>query len=238
MVAPSIRPERALMRAGAHRVCGMDEVGRGAIAGPVTVGVAVVDRLTRTAPKGLRDSKLMTAAARRAIVPKLREWCVESAVGYGSAAEIDEFGLMAALRFAGMRALNGVGGVDHVILDGSFNWLTQPEPRSLPPESPQLSHRRDGGSVFESQPAPSVSTVIQGDRLCSSVAAASVIAKVDRDARMHVLHDVFPDYRWDLNKGYSTPQHMEAIREHGQCCEHRHSWNLPTSGNRPESSLG
>ena len=212
MEVPSIRTERALLRAGAQRVCGMDEVGRGAVAGPVAVGVAVVDRSTRTAPQGLRDSKLLTPAARSAIAPLLHKWCVESAVGYSSAAEIDEFGLMAALRLAGIRALAGVGGVDHVILDGGFDWLTPSGTVAGQPSEPER--------------IPSVTTVVRGDRSCSSVAAASVVAKVDRDSCMQDLSGMFPEYRWNLNKGYSTPQHMKAIREHGLCVQHRSSWNL------------
>lgn len=221
MVFPTIRTERALLRAGALRVCGMDEVGRGAIAGPVAVGVAVVDRSTRTAPQGLRDSKLLTPVARRSIGPRIHDWCVESAVGYSSAPEIDEFGLMAALRLAGLRALAGVGRVDHVILDGGFNWLA-PSGTSV-------------GVSSETEWCPSVTTVIRADQSCSSVAAASVVAKVDRDARMQDLSGEFPEYGWDLNKGYSTPQHMKAIREYGLCDQHRHSWRLPVPSDRRDA---
>jgi len=221
MVVPNIRTERTILRAGADRVCGMDEVGRGALAGPVAVGVAVVDCSTRTAPQGLRDSKLLTPVARRSMAPRIRAWCVESAVGYSSASEIDEFGLMAALRLAGLRALDGVDRVDHVILDGGFNWLA-PSGTST-------------GARSESEWDRSVTTVVRGDRSCSSVAAASVVAKVDRDARMQGLSREFPEYGWDVNKGYSTPQHMKAIREYGLCDQHRHSWNLPVPSGRRDA---
>lgn len=239
MVGPSIRTERSLIRAGALRVCGMDEVGRGALAGPVAVGVVVVDRATRSAPQGLRDSKLLRPAVRSAIAPKLRRWCVESAVGYSGSSEIDELGLTAALRLAGLRALAQVGFVDHVVLDGNYDWLSpvHGEAREIHGESGKILHR--SGLVVESDsestssetslpPAPvQVTTIIGGDRLCSSVAAASVVAKVDRDTHMIGLSQAFPEYGWDLNKGYSTPQHMNAIRAYGPSGQHRLSWNLP-----------
>jgi ribonuclease HII len=222
MVVPSLRTERALLRAGAVRVCGMDEVGRGAVAGPVAVGIAVVDAATRTAPQGLRDSKLLTPATRNTMAPMLRDWSVESAVGYSGPAEIDEFGIMFALKLAGLRALAEVRRVDHVILDGAFNWLVPSDATARQPAETDL--------------LPAVTTVIRGDRSCSSVAAASVIAKVDRDDRMSIVGGDFPEFRWDVNKGYSTPQHMAAIREHGLCHEHRRSWNLagPRGRSGPE----
>lgn len=280
MVVPTIRTERSLLRAGANRVCGMDEVGRGAVAGPVAVGAVVVDLSTGPAPKGLRDSKLLRPAVRNVILPKLRDWCVESAVGYSAASEIDEFGLMVALRLAGLRALSQVGSVDQVILDGSYDWLsplstasqhaTEPDNSSSGPSGPVVSvsesanpgwtsavtfSSRTVGPVSASSVkavqratnpdvvAPwedttgeiiPVTTIVGGDRSCSSVAAASVVAKVDRDSRMERLSMVFPEYGWAASKGYSTAQHLQAIRVHGLCEQHRHSWNLPS----PSGSSG
>ena len=102
--SPTLRHERALLGNGARLVAGMDEVGRGALAGPVSVGVVVVDAATRTAPQGLTDSKLLTAAARESLVPQVRRWGVAWAVGHAGPAEIDAHGIVAALRLAGRRA--------------------------------------------------------------------------------------------------------------------------------------
>lgn len=240
--------ERAMLRAGAHRVCGMDEVGRGALAGPVAVGVVVVDSSTSTAPRGLRDSKLLRPALRESLVPRLRSWCFESAVGYSDAAEIDEFGLITALGLAGLRALNQVGPVDHIILDGNHNWLA-PAHRLSGQSQEWLGQSHEASRIPSSRPIPPglvssqsckptpvpVTTIIGGDRSCSSVAAASVLAKVDRDALLIDLDGVFPGYGWDANKGYATPQHTQAIRERGPCEQHRRSWNLPTKSGADET---
>src|SRR5690606_41715095 len=107
----------------------MDEVGRGALAGPVSVGVVVVDAATRTGPKGVADSKLLTPAAREAIAPAVRRWAVAWGVGHAGPAEIDEVGILAALRLAGRRALaqvrqaRGDGRVGG--LDGKHDWLSR-----------------------------------------------------------------------------------------------------------------
>src|SRR6478752_1757047 len=125
---PSLRVERALQRDGHRVLAGMDEVGRGALAGPVTVGVVLIDESCRSAPTGVKDSKLLTPAARVAMVPRIRRWCLGYAVGHASPAEIDAIGIIAALRLAGCRALAGVDIVpDLVILDGNHDWLTAPE---------------------------------------------------------------------------------------------------------------
>ena len=103
---PSLRVERALQRDGHRVLAGMDEVGRGALAGPVTVGVVVIDESCRTAPQGVKDSKLLAPHARERMVPRIERWAVGHAVGHASADEIDEIGIIAALRLAGCRALD------------------------------------------------------------------------------------------------------------------------------------
>ena len=132
---PTLRQERALLASGARLVAGMDEVGRGALAGPVSVGVVVVDAATRTGPKGVADSKLLTPAAREAIAPAVRRWAVAWGVGHAGPAEIDEVGIIAALRMAGRRALAQVrlmcGDVDVVVLDGKHDWLSTPVARPV-----------------------------------------------------------------------------------------------------------
>ncbi len=211
---PSLRFERELQRAGHTTVAGIDEVGRGALAGPVAVGVAVVDVTTRTAPQGLRDSKLLSPAQRETLAPRVRRWARATAVGMAGADEIDEWGLTAALRLAALRALAQVEPVSVLILDGSHDYVTAPAP-----------------TLFDVVPWPDVAIppvhrVIKGDRRCSSVAAASVVAKVTRDSLMIELAARHPGYGWDINKGYSTPDHSEAIAAAGLCQQHRRSWRV------------
>lgn len=212
---PSLRLERELQRAGHRVLAGMDEVGRGALAGPVSVGVVVIDESSRSAPTGVKDSKLLTAAAREAMVPRLTRWARAHAVGHASAREIDEIGIISALRLAGTRALAALDVVpDLVLLDGNHDWLTDPEEVGL------LAH-------LAGATTPPVRTMIKGDMRCSSVAAASVLAKVERDGMMAELDREHPHYCWADNKGYSAGAHMDALSVHGPCDHHRRSWSLP-----------
>lgn len=230
--APTLRVERTLMREGAALVAGMDEVGRGALGGPVSVGVVLVDSGSRTAPAGLRDSKLLTPAAREALAPRVRRWAVASAVGHASAAEIDAWGIIRALRLAGERALAALPVLPTVVLlDGSHDWLTRPAPH---PEQEALFGPADDEGDGAPWPgvlvAPPVVTRVKADLVCSSVAAASVLAKTERDAAVRDLARRYPQYRWDDNKAYAAPEHLEALRRHGPCEEHRRSWSLPGLG--------
>lgn len=215
--APSLRLERSLQRQGHRLLAGMDEVGRGALAGPVTVGVVVIDETARSAPQGVRDSKLLTPQARSRLAPRLRRWALAHAVGHASPAEIDRVGIIAALRLAGTRALAMVPLLpDLVVLDGNHDWLT-------PPEQAGLFAFADGAA-----PAlPPVLTLVKADLRCSSVAAASVLAKVARDELMVELSGTHPQYRWDDNKGYAAPEHLAALAAYGPCEQHRRSWRLP-----------
>ena len=216
---PSLRVERTLQRQGHRVLAGMDEVGRGALAGPVSVGVVVIDETCRTAPTGVRDSKLLTPQARERMVPRIQRWAMAHAVGHASPAEIDEIGIMAALRLAGTRALAQLPVVpDLVILDGNHDWLTDPERVGL---FGLLDDPAAGPAV------PPVTTMIKADMKCSSVAAASVLAKVERDAIMVALAEEVPSYGWALNKGYSAPEHLAALELQGPCEHHRRSWRLP-----------
>jgi len=214
---PSLRVERALQRSGHRLLAGMDEVGRGALAGPVSVGVVVIDETVRSAPVGVKDSKLLTEKARTALVPRIQRWAVAHAVGHAGADEIDEIGIMAALRLAGTRALAALGVVpDLVILDGNHDWLTSPGEVGL------FAFAEETGPA-----TPPVTTMIKADLKCSSVAAASVLAKVERDGLMVALGGEHPAYGWALNKGYSAPEHMDALARLGPCELHRRSWRLP-----------
>lgn len=211
MQAPTLEFESTLLRSGATYVVGIDEVGRGALAGPVCVGVAVVDATVTTVPAGLADSKLISAKRRDALVPVLKEWVVAYGIGYAEPAEIDEVGIIAALRRAGIRALQQLPVVPEIaILDGSHDWLSR------------------GDDLFSAADVatPTVHMRVKADRDCAAVAAASVFAKVDRDALMSELDGRFPGYGFASNKGYGSAAHQAAIATLGVTDAHRRSWNI------------
>ncbi|MFF1572896.1 ribonuclease HII [Leifsonia sp. NPDC058292] len=206
-ISPTLRFEKSLYREGVTSIVACDEVGRGALAGPVAVGMVVIDTSVKRIPVGLRDSKLLLEPAREALEPLCRKWVLHSAVGLASAAEVDSLGIMRCLGLAGARALAQLeqGGAEisqsTLILDGNYDYL-----------NPALD-----------RPARVV-TKIKADRDCASVSAASVIAKVHRD-RMMIAHDVdYPGYGWASNKGYSSRAHFDAIAELGPSALHRLTW--------------
>ena len=217
--APTLRHERSFKAQGVRYLAGVDEVGRGALAGPVSVGIAVVDLERQKSLAGVRDSKLLAPAERERLEPLVRRWSVASAVGHASAQEIDALGIIAALRLAGTRAWHDIlaGGVtpDMVLLDGSHNWLSPAgQPSLFDPPVPDVACD-----------AP-VHTKVKADMQCLSVAAASVIAKVERDRTMRELHVEYPDFGWDINKGYATALHRDVLRAAGPTPYHRVSWRL------------
>ncbi|MBZ5737034.1 ribonuclease HII [Nocardioides mangrovi] len=205
-----------MLRGGITSLACSDEVGRGALCGPVTVGMVVVTETTRTAPQGVRDSKLLTAEARRRLVPRIQRWAAPYAVGHASPAEIDEFGIIAGLRLAGHRAMAQLSVLpDTVLLDGNHDYLTSPEQGTLL------------GPPVVVETVPPVVTMIKADLRCAAVAAASILAKTARDQIMVELADEHPEYGWAVNKGYSAPEHIAALAEHGPSPHHRMSWRLP-----------
>lgn len=223
---PDLRHERTLLRAGARIVVGMDEVGRGALAGPVSVGAVAVDLTTRACPKGVADSKLLSALARERLLPALGRWGAARAVGHASPQEIDAVGIVAALRLAGRRALAGLGVVpDVVLLDGSHDWLSAPRQPELFELGPAVGRETD--EALAGLDDVVVRTRVKADRTCASVAAASVLAKCERDALMVALAAEHPAYCWAENKGYGAPEHLEALRTLGPTSLHRRSWRLP-----------
>ncbi|MGB3184869.1 MAG: ribonuclease HII [Ornithinimicrobium sp.] len=218
---PSLRLERTLQRDGYDVLIGMDEVGRGALAGPVSVGVVAINAACRSAPTGVKDSKLLAHPARQALVPRICGWALGYGVGHANPEEIDRWGIMIALRLAGERALTACGvAPDLVLLDGNHDWLTRPERVGL------LAFVDDGATHPSPVHQAPVHVAIKADMRCSTVAAASVLAKVERDAHMVQLHDSHPLYRWSENKGYAAPEHLAALRASGTTEQHRRSWNL------------
>lgn len=204
---PTSETEALLHQAGARFVIGCDEVGRGAIAGPVAVGLCLVDAGVGAFPAGLRDSKLLSEKRREDLAPKAALWALYSAVGLATALEVDTVGIIAALGLAGKRALAQLHEAgasireSTILLDGSHDWLT-----------PALASPL------------SVTTRVKADRDCASVAAASVIAKVHRDRLMIDAHEVTPGYGWASNKGYGSAHHFAAIAEIGASDFHRRTW--------------
>ena len=218
------RPDRSLEKALLETydyVGGLDEVGRGALAGPVSVGLAIVARRTDDDfPEGLADSKQLTARARTGLVEPVRGWLVDHAVAHASPAEIDEHGIVGALRMAGLRALQQVADRGHapgvIILDGVADWLTALEGTHAPKDSPEPA---------EVPSTPPVRMEVKADARCAVVAAASVLAKVERDRLMADLDD--PGYGWASNKGYASPAHVRGLTALGASDQHRRSWHLP-----------
>jgi ribonuclease HII len=207
---PTLELESELHASGARFVIGCDEVGRGAIAGPVAVGLCVVDVSVGPHPKGLRDSKMLTEKRREELAPLAAGWALYSAVGLATADEVDEVGIMVSLGLAGKRALAqlhelGASITESVLLlDGSFDWLTP---------------------VLKSPLR--VRTRIKADRDCASVAAASVVAKVHRDRLMINYDAQYPGYGWTGNKGYGSSEHFAAIERQGPSVLHRKTWLHP-----------
>ena len=211
---PSLDAERRIFERGNRFVIGIDEVGRGAIAGPVAVGVSLIDKSSQDLeawPEKLQDSKLMTAKSRTEIAKPLTDWVVAHAIGFSSNTEIDELGISEALRMAAGRALDELfleaslrklmaeeGAV--ILLDGSHNWLGK------------VSYGLD------------VQVQVKADTNCVSVAAAAVLAKVTRDALMQELDQKYPGYGLAGHKGYASAAHIAALRSLGPCAIHRLTW--------------
>lgn len=193
--SPSLRLERELWDAGHRVVVGMDEVGRGAWAGPLTLGAVVLPRDRRVYK--VRDSKTLTPTEREALFDRIAGWCSAWAVGHASAEECDELGMSEAQRLAARRALGGLGVTpDRVLLDGKWDFV--------------------GGGLGQ--------RVVRGDARCLSIAAASILAKVTRDRIMLAEADHYPWWWFDDNKGYPCPRHKAVLRGLGPSAIHRRSW--------------
>jgi ribonuclease HII len=194
-VAPTLRFEHELWDAGHEVVVGMDEVGRGAWAGPIMVGAAVLPRDRRV--YRVRDSKLLTERERERLFDRLTSWCVAWAVGGASEVECDSLGMADAQRLAAQRAIERLGVTpDHVLLDGKWDFVG----------------------------LGSTQRIVKGDAKCLSIATASVLAKVVRDRHMRAEAPNFPAYDFDSNKGYPCPRHKMALQAFGPSAIHRRTW--------------
>ena len=203
---PDLSEEHALRAVGHARVAGLDEAGRGAWAGPVCAAAAVLpldqDDLMSVLD-GVRDSKLLTPRRREALLPIIREVSLAVGVGWGAPAEIDVWGIVPATRLAMGRAVAALEDrVDALLVDYlRLPGLDVPQ-RSLP----------------------------KADALCLSVAAASIIAKVERDRLMIALEEEYPGYGFAQHKGYGTAQHRAALARLGPSPIHRVSWRPMREG--------
>jgi ribonuclease HII len=202
---PTLELEQSLWRDFSF-IIALDEVGRGAIAGPVAVGAVLLSADVGAVPAGIRDSKLITEAKRAGLAEQAAGWVSGSTVGWSSAAEVDAHGIMRALGFAASRAISELlTDADNtvVLLDGNYDYISLVHPQRV-----------------------TVRTVVKGDRDCASIAAASLIAKVARDEGMRQAHQRHPEYGWDRNKGYASATHRAAIQEHGLSALHRATWSI------------
>ena len=197
---PSLARERALWGGGHEVVVGVDEVGRGSWAGPLTVGAAVLPQDRRV--YRVRDSKMLTEGEREVLFPRLTAWCAAWSVGHASQQECDDLGMSAAQRLAARRAVDGLGvAPDAVLVDGRWDFVA-------------------GGQVDRGK----VTRIVRGDASCLSIATASILAKVTRDRIMRAEAEHFPAYDFDLNKGYPCPRHKAALAAWGPTSIHRRAW--------------
>ena len=184
-------------------IAGLDEAGRGALAGPVAVGAVILPRdeaLLSRVLAGVRDSKQMTPLEREMLAPRIQETALAWYVGLASSAEIDSLGIVRATRLAGVRALEGLTLLPQYLLTDFRLELPHLE-------IPQTA-------------------LVKGDALCLSIAAASVLAKTARDALMRELDSQFPDYGLGKHKGYGTLTHRLALKRLGYSSIHRKSFTL------------
>ncbi|MDQ1374805.1 MAG: ribonuclease [Actinomycetota bacterium] len=207
-VVPSLRVERELWAAGHQVVVGVDEVGRGAWAGPISVGAAVLPQDKRVYK--VRDSKMLSEKQREQLFDRVASWCVAWCVGHASQVECDTMGMSLAQKLAAKRAIAGLGLTpDKVLIDGNWDFVGTGNTQRL----------------------------IKGDARCLSIAAASVLAKVTRDRMMREEAPHFPGYDFDLNKGYPCPRHKMALKAWGPTSIHRRTWvfmdHLPWSMPKP-----
>lgn len=203
--APGLANERRLWEAGHQVVVGIDEVGRGSWAGPLTIGAVVLPKVGRV--NKIRDSKQLTEREREALFDRIADWCDAWAVGHATETECDELGMSDAQRLAARRAIEGLGvSPDQFLIDGKWDFI-------------------GGGTT---------TMIVKGDATCLSISAASILAKVTRDRMMRLEDENFPAYDFAWNKGYPCPRHKQALRGLGPSAIHRRSWafmdDIPWTG--------
>jgi ribonuclease HII len=187
--------ESRLLKTMSGPIAGVDEAGRGPLAGPVVAGAVIFER--GRIPKGIDDSKQMTPEAREELYVRIVESAVAWSVGEASVDEIDLINIRQATHLAMARAVRAMAVAPmFALVDGN--------------DAPAL-------------PCP-CDTLVDGDARSVSIAAASIIAKVTRDRMMRALHDEHPGYGWITNMGYGTEEHLRGLEKHGVCAHHRRSF--------------
>ncbi|KAG1713776.1 Ribonuclease HII [Nymphon striatum] len=194
MNGPDFSFEHDLITRGVLHIAGVDEVGRGPLAGPVTAAAVILD--PTNIPDGLNDSKALTKKKREALEPLIFAQA-EVSIAHATVEEIDEINILRASHLAMERAVAGLGKVDHALIDGNM------VPRDL------------------RIPA---TTIIKGDARSVSISAASIVAKICRDRIMCDLAQQFPGYGWDTNAGYGSKSHISALQNLGVTPHHRRSF--------------
>ncbi len=202
------KEEASLLDNGFNSVAGVDEVGRGTVAGPLVVGIAILPNN----PSGnwltsIKDSKLLSSKKRASALETLYNKKSLMATGSASPNEIDKFGIVKSTSLATNRAIISLGKMPDILLVDGF---------TLP------------GITLKQKP------IIKGDRKCLSIAAASIIAKVTRDEFMNQQNEMYPGYSFDSNKGYLTKKHAQAIQNYGPCPIHRYSFEPISSMTTPK----
>lgn len=188
--------ESRLLKTMAGPICGVDEAGRGPLAGPVVAAAVILDRAR--IPKGLNDSKQLDEQTREALFPRIMELAVAVGIGQASVGEIDLVNIRQATHLAMARAVRALAvPAAFALVDGN--------------DAPALPCKCD--------------TLVDGDARSVSIAAASIIAKVTRDRLMVQLHQEHPVYNWKSNKGYGTPDHLAGLKAHGVTIHHRRSFS-------------
>lgn len=204
----TLKYEKLAWAEGARLVAGADEVGRGSLFGPVVAAAVILDPAYRI--RGLRDSKLLTAERREELAPRIREHCLAWAVAAVDSARIDQINIYQASRLAILHAVRQLApAADYILADAV----------KVDCDLPQRA-------------------IIHGDALSASIAAASILAKVERDRMISAWDPVFPTYGLASNKGYSTPHHIAALREHGPSPLHRQSFAPVWMSPVPQEVLG
>lgn len=194
-MGPDFEFERAAMAQGYTRIAGVDEVGRGPLAGPVTAAAVVLD--PSAIPEGLNDSKKLTKRARECLYQEIMA-VADVSIAHASVEEIDEINILRASHLAMMRALDGLKTpADFALIDGNM----LPRDLTLPAQ-----------------------TIIKGDARSQSISAASIMAKICRDCVMLSLAQQHPGYGWETNMGYGSKSHMSALQELGITPHHRRSF--------------
>jgi len=221
MSYPNFKEEKILWEKGFKYVAGIDEVGRGPLAGPVVAGAVLImnyeARSMKNELRGVKDSKQLSEKQREKLFEKLvNHKDVKWGVGIASEKIIDKINILEATKLAMAKAIKDLGiKVDYLLIDGNFSLADKLFLRGEPLCGAPSSRKSLSARLLPQK------SIIKGDQKVFSISVASIIAKVTRDRLMQKLHKKYPQYGFDKHKGYGTKQHLDAIKKHGPCKIHR-----------------